>query len=50
VLKLFPKFWHDGFLQKLEELSTNKSVYVIRSISELNGFIEMNIAPKADKK
>jgi len=50
VLKLCPKFWNDGFLQKLEELSTNKSVYVIRSISELNGFIEMNIAPKADKK
>jgi len=50
VLKLCPKFWNDGFLQKLEELSTNKSLYVIRSISELNGFIESNIAPKAHNK
>ena len=43
VLKLCPKFWNDGFLQKLkklEETSANKSLYVIRSISELNDFVE----------
>ncbi len=27
-------------MKKLEEISTNKSLYVIRSISELKGFIE----------
>lgn len=40
VLKLCPKFWNDDFLQKLEEISTNKSLYVIRSVSELNSFVD----------
>jgi len=39
VLRLCPKFWNDGFLQKLQELSANKSLYVIRSMSELNEFV-----------
>jgi len=43
VLKLCPKFWNNGFLQKLEKLSANKKLYVIRSISELNSFIEKNV-------
>ena len=42
TLKRCPKFWNDVFMKKLEELSTNKSLYVIRSISELNGFVENN--------
>jgi len=40
TLKLCPKFWNDAFTKKLEELSTNKSVYVIKSIAELNSFVE----------
>ncbi len=47
VLKLCPRFWNDDFLQKLEEMSINKSLHVIRSISELNGFIETNAECKA---
>ncbi len=43
VLKLCPKFWNDDFLQKLEKISSNKAVYVIRSISELNDFVETNV-------
>lgn len=43
VLKLCPQFWNNGFLQKLEKLSANKTLYVIRSISELNNFIEENV-------
>lgn len=43
VLKLCPKFWNDDFLQKLEEISTNKSLYVIREVSELNNFITENV-------
>ena len=49
VLKLCPKFWNDNFLQKLEDISTNKSLYVIRSITELNTFVETNVKPKAYK-
>ncbi len=41
-LKLSPKFWNDDFLQKLEQLSKNKSLHVIRSLSELNSFIQIN--------
>ncbi len=43
TLKLCPKFWNDDLLQKLkklEETSTNKSLFVIRSVSQLNGFFE----------
>jgi len=43
TLKLCPKFWNDTFLKKLEETSTSKSLYVIRSVSELNSFVESNI-------
>jgi hypothetical protein len=43
VLKLCPKFWNDSFMQKLEKISANKSLYVIRSISELNGFVDENV-------
>jgi len=43
VLKLCPKFWNDGFLQRLEKLSAIKSLHVIRSVSELNGFVEKNV-------
>jgi len=50
VLKLCPKFWNDDLLIKLEGISADKSLYVIRSISELNGFIESNIVPKAYNK
>jgi adenylate kinase family enzyme len=39
-LKLSPKFWNDDLLQKLEQLSKYKSLHVIRSLSELDGFIE----------
>lgn len=43
VLKLCPKFWNNNFMQKLENISTHKTLYVIRSVSELNSFIEKNI-------
>lgn len=47
TLKLCPRFWNDAFMKKLEEISTNKSLYVIRSISELNGFVENSVNCKA---
>ena len=43
VLKLCPKFWNDSFMQKIEKISTNRSLYVIRSISELNSFVDKNV-------
>jgi len=43
TLKLCPKFWNDDFMKKLEKISTNKSLYVIRSLSELNDFVEKNV-------
>jgi adenylate kinase family enzyme len=44
VLKLCPKFWNDSFLHKLQEMGASKDIYVIRSISDLNHFIEKYIA------
>jgi adenylate kinase family enzyme len=46
VLKLCPKFWNDAFLQKLKNASPNKSLYVIRSISELHDFVESHVHSK----
>ena len=43
VLKLCPQFWDNAFRQKLENISTNKSLYVIRSMSELNRFVEKHV-------
>lgn len=43
VLWICPKFWNEDFLQKLEKISTNKALYVIRSISELDNFINDNV-------
>ncbi len=40
VLKQCPKFWNDEFLLKLEKTASHKSLFVIRSVSELNRFIE----------
>ncbi|MDQ2077979.1 adenylate kinase [Marinimicrobium sp. ABcell2] len=39
TLKLCPRFWNDDFVQHLEKLSNDKSLYVIRSVSELNRFV-----------
>ena len=47
VLRLCPKFWNSAFLQKLEQLSENKALYVIRSASELNKFVERKVNTRA---
>lgn len=47
TLKLCPKFWNADFIKKLDNISEKKSLYVIRSISELNGFIEKNVKFKS---
>lgn len=44
TLRLCPKFWNKSFMQKLEEISTNKSLHVIRSVSELNSFVNQNVS------
>jgi len=43
VLRICPKFWNKNFMQKLEKISTNKSLYIIRSVSELNSFVDKNV-------
>jgi adenylate kinase family enzyme len=46
VLKLCPKFWNDEFLMQLEQTSTMKTVYVIRSLAELNSFVDCHVKRK----
>lgn len=43
VLKLCPRFWNDSFLHRLETVAANKSLHVVRSVAELNSFIERNV-------
>ncbi|MDC5707639.1 adenylate kinase [Vibrio europaeus] len=38
-LRLSPKFWNADFEQRLKSFDENKSVHIIRSLSELNAFI-----------
>lgn len=40
VLKLCPKFWNDSFIQKIEMISANKSLHVVRSVAELDSFVD----------
>jgi len=46
VLRLCPRFWNDDFLKKLEKISIDKSLFVIRSMAELNAFIDTHVKPK----
>jgi len=43
TLNICPGFWNDSFMRKLEKISANKSLHVIRSISELNSFVDENV-------
>ncbi|HEY7886120.1 MAG TPA: hypothetical protein VIC08_14345, partial [Cellvibrionaceae bacterium] len=43
VLRLCPKFWNDNFLRRLEMMSTDKSLYIVKSVSELNDFVSSHI-------
>lgn len=42
TLKLCPKFWNDEFMQKLQGIAKGKKLYVIRSVAELNRFVEQH--------
>ena len=44
TLKLCPMFWNAEFLQHLETLADDKTLYVIRSLKELNRFIDQHVA------
>ena len=50
MLKLSPAFYNENFLQKLEDISTNKSLFVIRNISELNDFVATKMQLKVNTK
>jgi hypothetical protein len=43
VLKICTEFWNDRFMKKLENISIDKSLFVIRSTSELNDFVDRNV-------
>ncbi|MFO7529952.1 MAG: hypothetical protein R6W86_14290 [Marinobacter sp.] len=43
VLRLCPKFWNDDFTRRLETQSTDKALYVVRSVSELRNFVRLNV-------
>ena len=43
ILKHCPKFWNESFLHNLESRAANKSLHIIRSVSELNRFVAKNV-------
>ena len=43
ILKHCPKFWNESFLNNLQKRSSGKSLYIVRTISDLNGFVRQNI-------
>ncbi|MEZ9653253.1 adenylate kinase [Vibrio splendidus] len=43
TLKLCPKFWNDEFRVRLEFLTQEKEVHIIRSVSELNNFVRQHV-------
>ena len=40
VLKLCPQFWNGEFTESLEEKANEKHVFVLRSVAELNRFVD----------
>lgn len=42
-LRLSPRFWTDQLLMKIRDRARNKSLYHIKSASELNDFIRNNV-------
>lgn len=49
TLQLCPKFWNEEFLYSIEALKNEKSVYVIRSLAEMNRIVEnMQIENRSD--
>ena len=40
TLRLCPKFWNDKFLLSIEALKNEKSVYIVRSLADLNSLVE----------
>ncbi|NOU49720.1 AAA family ATPase [Pseudoalteromonas sp. JBTF-M23] len=50
TLKLCPKFWNSDFLNQLEaDYSATKQLYVIRTLSQLNHFVENNVSKPQDE-
>ncbi|MFC3852869.1 adenylate kinase [Salinispirillum marinum] len=45
VLRLCPKFWNDDFSRRLHSYSAHKSVFIVRSVSELDGFVDQHCKP-----
>lgn len=43
TLRLCPRFWNEGFTRELEEISNNKSLHVIRTIYDLNSFVNTDM-------
>ncbi|EAQ64347.1 hypothetical protein MED121_04488 [Marinomonas sp. MED121] len=43
TLRLCPKFWNNDLLEALKARSSHQTVYVIKTVSELNTFIEENV-------
>ncbi|WP_339861823.1 hypothetical protein [Paremcibacter congregatus] len=43
TLRRCPEFWNENFMQKLNNVSLHKSVYIIQTTSELNGFVHAHI-------
>lgn len=48
ILRLCPKFWNADFLRKIETVSSKKSLYVIRSLAELNNFVERQVRDESN--
>lgn len=43
ILPKCPGFWNDDFLQKLKARSAGKSLHVIKTLAELNRFVEQQV-------
>ena len=44
TLRLGPKFWNNDFLEALKARSSHQTVYVIKTVSELNRFISQHVS------
>lgn len=43
TLRLCPKFWNADFLHRIKSVSKKKSLHVIRTVAELNNFVDRHV-------
>lgn len=49
ILRLCPRFWNDDFASRLANLESDKQVFVIKNVAELNQFVDTLVSSQCQE-